>query len=173
MNKENWINAAIERYENTLLKYSYSIVRDLDLARDVVQETFMRLSKQEQEKIDHYLSQWLFKVCRNCSLKVLKKEKMYILDEDLDSYAAPEDISNEPQLENFYTIVLNQLNMLSHKKQLVIKKRYFENLSYSQIAEQLKLTKSNVGFIIHDALKQMKKHLCKSTEMKSFAACVI
>jgi RNA polymerase sigma-70 factor (ECF subfamily) len=57
-----------------LLQYAMSIVGEIERARDIVQETFMRLHNQEQEAIEGHLSQWLFTVCRNCSLKSLKKE---------------------------------------------------------------------------------------------------
>ena len=71
--KTQWVQSALERYERPLLQYSMSIVGEIERARDVVQETFMRLHKQEQEAIEGHLSQWLFTVCRNCSLKSLKK----------------------------------------------------------------------------------------------------
>ena len=76
--KAAWVQTALDRYERPLLQYAMSIVQSLDRARDVVQETFMRLHKQEQEAIEGYLSQWLFTVCRNCALKSLKKEERYI-----------------------------------------------------------------------------------------------
>jgi len=76
--KALWVQTALERYERPLLQYALSIVQDLDRARDIVQDTFMRLHKQEQEAIEGHLSQWLFTVCRNCALKSLKKEERYI-----------------------------------------------------------------------------------------------
>src|SRR6187399_2074732 len=76
--KSEWVQSALERFERPLLQYALSIVQDLDRARDTVQETFMRLHTQEQENIEGHLSQWLFTVCRNCSLKSLKKEDRYI-----------------------------------------------------------------------------------------------
>ena len=76
--KAAWVQTALERYERPLIQYAMSIVQSLDRARDVVQETFMRLHKQEQAKIEGHLSQWLFTVCRNCALKSLKKEERYI-----------------------------------------------------------------------------------------------
>ena len=76
--KALWVQTALERYERPLLQYALSIVQDIDRARDIVQDTFMRLHNQEQEAIEGHLSQWLFTVCRNCSLKSLKKEDRYI-----------------------------------------------------------------------------------------------
>ena len=72
------MQTALERYERPLLQYAMSIVGEIERARDIVQETFMRLHNQEQENIEGHLSQWLFTVCRNCALKSLKKEDRYI-----------------------------------------------------------------------------------------------
>src|SRR5678815_1217979 len=80
--KAAWVLSALERFERPLLQYALSIVQDLDRARDIVQETFMRLHNQEQKAIEGHLSQWLFTVCRNCSLKSLKKEDRYIYVEE-------------------------------------------------------------------------------------------
>ena len=43
--KAAWVQTALDRYERPLLQYAISIVHSLDRARDVVQETFMRLHK--------------------------------------------------------------------------------------------------------------------------------
>src|SRR5215216_3881517 len=76
--KSAWVQSALERFERPLLQYALSIVQDIERARDIVQETFMRMHKQEQADIEGHLSQWLFTVCRNCALKSLKKEDRYI-----------------------------------------------------------------------------------------------
>src|SRR4029453_15910988 len=76
--KAAWVQSALERFERPLLQYALSIVQDIDRARDIVQETFMRLHNQEQKQIEGHLSQWLLTVCRNCSLKSLKKEERYV-----------------------------------------------------------------------------------------------
>ena len=77
--KAAWVQSALERYERPLLQYAMSIVGEIERARDVVQETFMRLHNQEQENIEGHLSQWLFTVCRNCALKSLKNlRSLYI-----------------------------------------------------------------------------------------------
>ena len=59
-----WIDAAIEQYESPLLRYARLFVFDLESARDVVQDTFLKLCKQEEDLIRPKLAQWLFTVCR-------------------------------------------------------------------------------------------------------------
>jgi len=55
-----------------------TILKDLDRSRDVVQDTFIRLYKQDVEKVKGGLKSWLFTVCRNRALDVLRKEKRMV-----------------------------------------------------------------------------------------------
>ena len=63
--KADWIQSALARYQGTLVRYATHITGDLEKARDVVQDTFMRLCKQKPSQIEDHLAQWLFTVCRN------------------------------------------------------------------------------------------------------------
>lgn len=58
--KSTWIVTALDRYESHLVRYAAWIVGDIDRAREVVQETFLRLCKQNQARVDGHLAQWLF-----------------------------------------------------------------------------------------------------------------
>src|SRR5215468_1254313 len=72
--KSAWIVAALERYESHLVRYATWILGDIERAREVVQETFLRLCKEHQARIGDHLGQWLFTVCRNLAFDVRKKE---------------------------------------------------------------------------------------------------
>src|SRR6187431_923195 len=73
MSPENIINRALERYERPLISYAKEITGDLEAARDAVQETFLRLSKQDVTALEPRLAPWLFFVCRNCALDHCRK----------------------------------------------------------------------------------------------------
>src|SRR5262245_35280887 len=69
-----WIRAAVSRYERPLTRYATRLVGDLERGRDVVQETFLKLSREKQDRIEPYLAEWLYTVCRNRALDVRRKE---------------------------------------------------------------------------------------------------
>ena len=48
---ERFVEEALARYEGPLLGYAMGIVHDLDRARDVVQDTFIRLYQQDRDKV--------------------------------------------------------------------------------------------------------------------------
>ena len=52
---EQFVEQALARYEGPLIGYALGIVHDLDRARDVVQDTFIRLYQQDREKVQRGL----------------------------------------------------------------------------------------------------------------------
>jgi len=69
-NKSTWIVAALERYESHLVRYANWILGDAERAREVVQETFLRLCKEKPGQVGSHLAQWLFTVCRNLAFDI-------------------------------------------------------------------------------------------------------
>ena len=63
--REQFVERALAEFESPLIGYAVTILHDLERARDVVQDTFIRLCQQEPNKIRESLKTWLFTVCRN------------------------------------------------------------------------------------------------------------
>jgi RNA polymerase sigma-70 factor (ECF subfamily) len=157
--KTEWVQSAMVRYEKPLLQYSYSIVRDLERARDVVQDTFMRLYKQEQEAIEGHLSQWLFTVCRNCSLKVLRSQERYV---HVESSEFESRSSDEPspafELERKERVarLMELVQELTPNQREVVRLRFQNFHSYQEISEITGLSVGNVGFILNAAMRSLR-----------------
>ena len=56
--KSQWIVEVLDRYETRLVRYATWILGNTDCAREVVQETFLRLCREDRAAISDYLSQW-------------------------------------------------------------------------------------------------------------------
>src|SRR5688572_32630354 len=72
--KSTWIVAALQQYEGHLVRYATWILGDVERAREIVQETFLRLCKEDQASVAGHLAPWLFTVCRNLAFDARKKE---------------------------------------------------------------------------------------------------
>ena len=69
------VPAAVARHQAPLLRYATRLLGgDADRARDVVQDTFVRLMAQPPAQVDGHVAEWLFTVCRNRTHDVLRKE---------------------------------------------------------------------------------------------------
>ncbi|MCZ6484439.1 MAG: sigma factor [Acidobacteria bacterium] len=57
--QSEWIRSALARYEGPLTRYAAHLTGDIERARDVVQDTFLRLCSQKRSWVDDHLAQWL------------------------------------------------------------------------------------------------------------------
>src|SRR5262245_53462795 len=73
--RADWLRAVVEQYEAPLLGYAHRMVGNLDGARDIVQDTFLRLCRQPPVGPGEGVKAWYFRVCRNRALDVLPKEQ--------------------------------------------------------------------------------------------------
>jgi DNA-directed RNA polymerase specialized sigma24 family protein len=65
----------LQRYERPLIRYAHGYTSDLEEARDIVQDVFVKLS-QCLHTLDHErLAPWLFTVCRNRALDHQRKHR--------------------------------------------------------------------------------------------------
>jgi DNA-directed RNA polymerase specialized sigma24 family protein len=80
MNPEQIITEALDNYESLLISYAWEITGDMESAKDSVQETFFRLSRQNLSDLQPRLRPWLFVVCRNCALDSMRKVVKFSAD---------------------------------------------------------------------------------------------
>ena len=157
-----WIQQALDEFEAPLVRYARSLLGDVELAREVVQETFLRLCRQKKSKVADHLAQWLFTVCRNRALEVRRKEnRMQPLKEaraeTLTSPIAGPDRRTEAR--EALTHLDRAMAELSNNEQEVIRLKFQHGLSYKEISAVTRLSVSNVGFILHTGLKKVRSEL--------------
>ena len=161
-----WVREAVARYEAPLLRFAQRLLGDADEARDVVQDTFLRLCAQPRDAVDGHLAEWLFTVCRNRSLDVLRKETRMNDATPLLRDAPPDGArSREPdphaameRLEDTGRMRA-ALGTLPPRTQEVLRLRFHEGLSYKEIAGVMQLTVSHVGVLIHNGLKTLRARI--------------
>jgi RNA polymerase sigma factor (sigma-70 family) len=160
--KSMWIETALTQHEGALVRYATWILGDIERAREVVQETFLRLCKEQEFRVKPHLAQWLFTVCRNLALDVRRKEnRMSPL-----SYAEPHPrtaqiIRPSAALEQQETLslVLQIIETLPKNQREVMYLKFQSELSYKEISEITQLSITNIGFLIHTAVKTVRKEI--------------
>ena len=167
----HWVRAAAERFGRPLTLYTSRVVGgDVERARDIVQEAFLRLCSQDERAVGPQLPQWLYAVCRNRALDVRRKERrMSLLDESqTEAFASDSpDPAQSAQQRDDSSNVLALLGDLPANQQEVIRLKFQHGLSYKQIAEVTRLSVSNVGFLIHTGLKSLRQRLNVNEQLKT------
>jgi RNA polymerase sigma-70 factor (ECF subfamily) len=160
-----WVTTALDRYEGRLLRYAQRITGDADRARDVVQETFLRLCKEDPSTLNGRLAQWLYTVCRNHALDVRRKESRVCVAADPPeaSVRAPcDEPSQAVEDRDSLELVLVELSRLTANQQECIRLKFQQGLSYREIGAITGLSVSNVGFLIHTGLKKVRERLART-----------
>lgn len=153
---DDWIRKALEQFSRPLTLYALHLLGDLERARDVVQETFIKLCAQRRSDIEPKLKPWLYLVCRRGALDVLRKEnRMIPLTESHEPAAAFEP----PAEEQAEMPMLEALSGLPPNQQEVIRLKFLHGHSYREISALTSLSEGNIGFLIHTGLKSMRRRL--------------
>lgn len=148
------LTQALERFEGPLLRYAARILKDEERARDVVQEAFLKLWKAEPQPEDGVLGPWLYAVCRNQALDVLRKDRRMVIS---DNVPEPEALPVAAQDESpGLSAVLAALSTLPPQHQEVIRLKFQSGFSYKDISRVTGLSEGNVGFIIHTSIKKLR-----------------
>lgn len=163
-----WIEPILERYERPLLQYAASLCGSGEEARDVVQETFLRLARHGEPDPDH-LAPWLFTVCRNRALDVRRKEGRIIsmpmpMEEVATGEPGPATMLQNKEAAARLTLLLAEL---PENQREVLRLRFQCDLSYREIAEVTQLGVSHVGVLIHSALKKLRQLWPDNVEVNS------
>lgn len=157
-----WVSAAVSRFEGPLTLYAARFLGDADAARDIVQDTFLRLCRQEPADLEGRLAEWLFTVCRNRALDVLRKEGRMtrLSDEHVQVCVSPEpDPPDTLERKDSAAQALAVLDTLPPSQREVIRLKFQNGFSYREISRISGHSVSNVGFLIHTGLKTIRQKL--------------
>ncbi|MCK5528487.1 MAG: sigma-70 family RNA polymerase sigma factor [Kiritimatiellae bacterium] len=160
-------NTIVARYEEQLLRYASRIVGGSNAAQDIVQNTFIKLFKKWTDELEPSpkLSSWLYRVAHNCAVDYIRKEsRRHLLHlqhaEEIDNFIPPNRGDGFHIGEQAERAAASLRTLTSREQQLVVLKIY-EEKSYKEIGEITGLTVTNIGYILHHAMKKMAAELAK------------
>ena len=139
----------LDRYGNSLLRYAYSYLHNMEDAEEVLQDTLMQFLKtapvflsREHEKA------WLLRVAANLSKNRLSYNKLRQTDELNEELTAEgrEDLS----------FVWDAVRQLPESCREAVHLFYYEGLSTKQIASVLQRKESTVRSDLHRGREQLK-----------------
>jgi RNA polymerase sigma-70 factor (ECF subfamily) len=152
-----------------LLSFAHKLLKDHSESLDVVQTVFLKLLKQDYDKIKDHIDPWLFTVTRNTALKTLAKSKRYSLQptENIEEEVSPELnplelLQSIEKTDSDYATLHTALTKMKPRTLAIIKLRFFDNCSYQEISEKLQISVGNVGFILCTTLRGLRRLLHKS-----------
>lgn len=150
-------------YYQPLCKYAYSFLQDKENAEEIVQSTFLLVwEKRETLEIRTSVKPYLYAMVRNACLNVIKHEKIKQkhAGEEIALAERSHDSVNHlvasNELEHRIKLAMEEL---PEQCRLVFKLSRFEELKYSEIAEQLNISVKTVENHMGKALRIMREQL--------------
>lgn len=158
-----WVLAALEQFEARLLGYAARLLHgDEEAARDVVQHAFLRLCDQREENVGPHLAPWLFTVCRNRALDLIRER---CRREDLEkvhrSNGHASAASGDPAASVEQSDLAAQLRVLLWRLPAPQREAidlWAQGLAYREIAEVLGRAEVGVRVLVHRGLKSLREH---------------
>ena len=169
----------MQRYKMAVYHMILKMVRNVDDAEDLTIEAFAKAFKNLHKfKKDYTFSTWLFRIATNNAIDFIRKKKLKTLslnttfknDSGDDVNIDVEDDNLNPQQEAIKTQKIELVQMfvtkLPAKYQRLVKLRYFEELSYDEIAKELDAPLGTIKAqlyrareLMYELVKSKREHL--------------
>jgi RNA polymerase sigma-70 factor (ECF subfamily) len=170
----------MDRYRQSVFHTMLKMVNNRDDADDLTIEAFGKAFNKLNSYAPRYaFSTWLFKIAINNCIDHIRKKRLHLLsiddpieyDSDYDYTHNIRAIQLDPE-EKFIRdqkvqLMRSMLNKLSYKYRLMIELRFFEEMSYEEIATELEIPLGTVKAQLFRA-KEILFELLQSPAAKSF-----
>ena len=141
----------LKRHQDFVYRLAYGYLRDSDGAKDITQEVFLKAyTVLPYFRTGNSFPGWLFKICKNQCLNLLRRQKLENATEIENPGAVCQD-------EALRLRVQKLIGRLPADYQDVIILRYYDNLKYDQIAVILGVNIGVVKVRLHRARQMLKK----------------
>ncbi|OEK05052.1 RNA polymerase sigma factor [Roseivirga misakiensis] len=169
----------MQRYKKPVYHMILKMIRNVDDAEDLTIEAFAKAFKNLHKfKKDFTFSTWLFRIATNNTIDFIRKKRLDTMsldtsykDDNGDSVSIDvQDRNLNPQEEAIKAQKIELVRMfvtkLPAKYQRLVKLRYFDELSYDEIAKELGAPLGTVKAQLHrarelmyDLVKSKKDHI--------------
>ena len=166
-NNQNYYNELMSQYHNSIHFYVGEIIKNQAISKDLTIEimgkAFINLKSYN---FKYAFSTWIFTIAKNHCIDYLRKNNLKIVSIDEltnnDEYYFeipskdfnPEDLLIRKQRIQLLRRLVNQLSL---KYMSVVKLRYFKEMSYSEISDELNLSESTIKIRLYRARKELLK----------------
>ena len=158
-------------YSDALFYYGCSITTDRALIKDSIQELLCNLWERkttlpEVTKVKYFLLSAL----RRILLRKIQQQKRFILTSNTEKEQITTDFTNitTSREEDLIQQEINEqtqdqlrkaIQSLPSRQQEAIHLRYYQGLSYSEMAEVMAVQQSSIGHFIAQAIKALRKSM--------------
>lgn len=165
---ENGLAEIIRNYRDGLIFYLNSFVRNIHIAEELAEDTFVLLgTKKPKDKGTCSFKTWLYTIGRNIAINYLKRRSRnpkVSVDDCLELISEEENLEISYIKEEQKITVHRALRKLKAEYQQVLWLIYFENFSNKEAAVVMKKSVHNIETLAYRSRQKLKLQL----EMEGF-----
>ncbi|MFD1637913.1 RNA polymerase sigma factor [Evansella tamaricis] len=150
-------------YSNDIYQYIFFMIRDHDLAKDFMQDTFLKAYNSHHLFQGENARGWLFRIARNVTIDYIRRKKPITYFFDMSPYSPLNEASAEhsASLNETEKELYDAIGKLKEAYRDVILLRKIEGFSIVETAEILDWKEEKVRVTLSRAMKALKKQLEK------------
>lgn len=155
---ESALASIVRAYSDSMMLFTSSLVKNVRDAEEIVADAFVQIAvKKHAFRGDAQLKTYLFAVCRNRAVDVIRKNVRRGTVADLE----PEMLADYETLEGRILRterderLHNAMNQLNAEYRMALYLVYFENMSHESTAKIMKKSRSQIENIIFRARKSL------------------
>ena len=167
----------VHRYQNDIFRFCLHYLRDVEVAKEMAQETFLRVfTARARFDVERKFKPWVLCIARNLCLNELKHKKAVTM-ETLEEYAStareesgevlrsPSDGPDEMVMAAERREALERvLETLNEESREILTLRFFEKLSAKEIADIIGSTEGAVRTKLHRVLVSLREKYAMDRE---------
>jgi RNA polymerase sigma-70 factor, ECF subfamily len=162
----------VNQFQLKAVRVAFLITRDLGLAEEIVQETFVRAYKSIQTfKENRPFEPWFLRNVVNASVKIMQKSARQIdVGRDADGTLFAELISSsetvEEQVESIQiqNQIWDAMQKLSPRQRAVVVQRYFLEMSEKEVAAESGAAVRTIKWLLNAARERLRYMLAERSE---------
>lgn len=158
------------KYKDLVYGFCFKMTGDKSMAEDLSQETWLKVVQNAHSFYPKYnsdsqpvakVSSWIVKIARNLALNEIKKKKWELSDESYIQGLEDPDKDIESLLIGIQNKndINKAIQSLSEQSRVVLVMWMSDEVSHSQIAEELSISVANVKVVLFRAKKELQNLL--------------
>ncbi len=159
---EKGFRLLMQKYKQTIYWHIRRLVVSHDDAQDATQETFIRIFRSfDKFRDDKSFRSWIFRIATNEALRLIDSQKQELISLEAEEQEANKIMADEyVDYTNLEAVKLQKaIQSLPTKQQVAFNLRYYDELSYEEIAEVTESTPSSAKMNFHIAKEKIVKYM--------------
>lgn len=159
----------VVRHEKFLMKSIVRMIRDLDAAEDIVQDTFIKAYKRLSlfEGRSSFRS-WLYQIALNTARNRFRKHAKESVGTEGMDIAVDTQVENQIIAMDVRSILQGEISKLPDRQRTALNLRIFEDLSFKEIADIMDCPYDTAKANYRHALLKLKERLEGNSMLKTW-----